>query len=91
MTWLVNLYTGSRNSKAGDGDPAAVDMAYPVTGTEVDDDYTKLETETWIVEMNLMDSMKNQEVNIGTNQTIHIMAAQSGLTVNAVMFTEREG
>ena len=76
---------------ARDGDSTAVDMANSVTGKQVDAGYTKTEIDMG----NGGDKPDGQygkpHVSIGTNQNIHIMAAQSRFTVNAVMSTEREG
>ena len=82
---------GSPKSKAGDGDPTAVDMANSVTGKQVDAGYTKIETDTGDGGDKPDGQYEKPHVSIGINQSVHIMAVQSGLKVNAVMSTEREG
>ena len=71
---------GSSKAKAGDGDPTSVDTANPATGKQVDAGYTKIETDTGDGGDKPDGQYEKPHVSIGTNQTIHIMASQSGVT-----------
>ena len=70
---------GSSKSKAGDGNPTAIDMASPVTAEWVEPRYTNIETARGDGGNEPDGEYEKTHVSIGINQTIHVMAVQSGL------------